>query len=57
MNSDIWTAVTLISRDIAKLDIKVLKNGVASERDRLEMLLNKNLIPITMVICLNSLLC
>jgi HK97 family phage portal protein len=41
MNSDIWTAVTLISRDIAKLDIKVLKNGVASERDRLEMLLNK----------------
>lgn len=40
-NSDIWTAVTLLSRDIAKLDIKVVKNGVVNEKDRLEILLNK----------------
>ncbi|MCD8914262.1 phage portal protein [Staphylococcus simulans] len=40
-NSDIWTAVTLLSRDIAKLDIKVMKNGVVNDKDRLEILLNK----------------
>jgi HK97 family phage portal protein len=40
-NSDLWTAVTLLSRDIAKLDIRVKNNGVYKEKDRLELLLNK----------------
>lgn len=40
-NSDIWTAVTLLSRDIAKLDIKVRENGIYKDKDQLEMLLNK----------------
>lgn len=40
-NSDLWTAVTLLSRDIAKLDIRVKENGVYKEKDRLEFLLNK----------------
>lgn len=40
-NSDIWTAVTLLSRDIAKLDIRVKENGVFKDKDRLEYLLNK----------------
>lgn len=40
-NSDLWTAVNLLSRDISKLDIKVRENGVFKESDRLEFLLNK----------------
>lgn len=40
-NSDLWTAVTLLSRDIAKLDIRVKENGVYKDKDRLEFLLNK----------------
>ncbi|PTL18498.1 phage portal protein [Staphylococcus gallinarum] len=40
-NSDLWTAVTLLSRDIAKLDIRVKDNGVYKDKDRLELLLNK----------------
>ena len=40
-NSDLWTAVTLLSRDIAKLDIRVKENGVYKDKDRLEMMLNK----------------
>lgn len=40
-NSDLWTAVNLLSRDISKLDIKVKENGVYKENDRLEFLLNK----------------
>lgn len=40
-NSDIWTAVTLLSRDIAKLDIKARENGIYKDKDQLEMLLNK----------------
>lgn len=40
-NSDLWTAVTLLSRDIAKLDIRVKNNGVYKDKDRLELLLNK----------------
>lgn len=40
-NSDLWTAVTLLSRDIAKLDIKIKENGVYKDKDRLEFLLNK----------------
>lgn len=39
-NSDIWTAVTLLSRDIAKLDIKVKENGIYKEKDILEQLIN-----------------
>ncbi|MDK9869952.1 phage portal protein [Staphylococcus equorum] len=41
-NSDLWTAVTLLSRDIAKLDIRIKENGVYKDKDRLEMLLNKS---------------
>lgn len=41
-NSDLWTAVTLLSRDIAKLDIRVKENGVYKDKDRLEFLLNKS---------------
>lgn len=40
-NSDLWTAVNLLSRDISKLDIKVKENGVYKASDRLEFLLNK----------------
>lgn len=40
-NSDLWTAVNLLSRDVAKLDIKVKQNGVFKEGERLELLLNK----------------
>lgn len=40
-NSDIWTAVTLLSRDIAKLDIKIKENGVYKDKNRLEYLLNR----------------
>lgn len=40
-NSDLWTAVTLLGRDIAKLDIRVKDKGVYKDKDRLEMLLNK----------------
>lgn len=40
-NSDIWTAVTLLSRDIAKLDVKVKEDGIYKNKDQLEMLLNK----------------
>lgn len=40
-NSDIWTAVTLLSRDIAKMDIKVKENNTYKEKDRLEILLNR----------------
>ncbi|HJG39331.1 MAG TPA: phage portal protein [Staphylococcus saprophyticus] len=40
-NSDVWTAVTLLSRDIAKLDIKIKQNGSFKEKDRLEILLNR----------------
>ncbi|WP_192977844.1 phage portal protein [Mammaliicoccus vitulinus] len=39
-NSDIWTAVTLLSRDIAKLDIKIKQNGVYKDKDLLEQLIN-----------------
>ncbi|MEP9852115.1 phage portal protein [Staphylococcus aureus] len=40
-NSDLWTAVTLLSRDIAKIDIRVKENGTYKDKDRLEFLLNK----------------
>lgn len=40
-NSDLWTAVNLLSRDIAKLDIRVKHNGIYKDGDRMEMLLNK----------------
>lgn len=40
-NSDIWTAVTLLARDIAMLDIKVKEGGVYKDKNRLEYLLNR----------------
>lgn len=40
-NSDLWTAVNLLSRDVSKLDIKIKQGGVFKDADRLEMLLNK----------------
>lgn len=55
-NSDIWTAVTLLSRDIAKLDIKVKENGIYKDKDLLEQLLIIDPINSTTVICLNILL-
>ncbi|EGQ3068533.1 phage portal protein [Staphylococcus pseudintermedius] len=42
LNSSVWTAVNLISRDISKMDIKIKEKGVFKDGDRLEYLLNKN---------------
>lgn len=40
-SSDIFTAVTTLSKDISKLDIRIQENGVYREKDNLEYLLNK----------------
>lgn len=40
-NSDIFTAITTLSKDIAKLDIRVKENGIYKEKDRIEYLLNQ----------------
>ncbi|MDK3656258.1 phage portal protein [Staphylococcus pseudintermedius] len=42
LNSSVWTAVNLISRDISKMDIRIKQKGIFKEGDRLEYLLNKN---------------
>lgn len=39
-NSDLFTALTVISKDIAKLDIKVKQDGIIKDKDRLENLIN-----------------
>ena len=39
-NSDLWTAVNLLSRDISKLDIRIQEKGIFKDSDRLEMLFN-----------------
>ena len=41
-NSDIWTAVTLLSNDLSKLDIRVKDKGVYKDKDRIELLLNRS---------------
>lgn len=41
LSSDIFTAVTTLSKDISKLDIRVQENGVYREKDYIEYLLNK----------------
>lgn len=40
-NSDIFTAITTLSKDIAKLDIRVKENGIYKDKDRIEYLLNQ----------------
>ncbi len=40
-NSDIFTAITTLSKDIAKLDIRVKENGIYKDKDKIEYLLNK----------------
>lgn len=40
-NSDIFTAITTLSKDIAKLDIRIKENGIYKEKDRIEYLLNQ----------------
>ena len=40
-NSDIFTAITTLAKDIAKLDIRVKEDGIYKDKDRLENLLNK----------------
>ncbi|WP_239724552.1 phage portal protein [Mammaliicoccus sp. A-M4] len=40
-NSDIFTAITTIAKDIAKLDIRVKENGIYRDKDRIEYLLNQ----------------
>lgn len=39
-NSDVFTAVVTIAKDIARLDIKVKENNIVKEKDRLENLIN-----------------
>lgn len=41
LSSDIFTAVTTLAKDISKLDVRIQENGVYSERNYLEHLLNK----------------
>ncbi|MCG2355692.1 phage portal protein [Staphylococcus epidermidis] len=61
-NSDIFTAVTTIAKDIAKLDIKVRQNGITKEKDRLENLINNRPNPyyngymLKFIVMLNALL-
>lgn len=40
-NSDIFTAITTLSKDISKLDIRIQENGVYKAKDSIEFLLNK----------------
>lgn len=39
-SSDLFTALTVISKDVARLDIKIKQKGIIKEKDRLENLLN-----------------
>lgn len=39
-SSDLFTALSVISSDVAKLDIKIKQKGIIKEKDRLENLLN-----------------
>lgn len=40
-NSDIFTAITTLAKDISKLDIRIQENGVYKDKDQMEYLLNK----------------